>query len=328
MNLIWDHPLYLWLIPLALFPFLPSGKSALTISSLRPLAHRSPSWRIRVYRLHRPLCSLLLLGLLLCLAGPTLRETRQSTVQLGLDLMLALDISASMSATDIEPNRMTAAQLTAARFIRGRSHDRVGIILFSGAPYLLAPPTADREWVASRLVAIESDRHGSGTAIGDATVAAIGRLQSSSAKGKAVILLTDGASNRGRTSPETAAQAAAALGIKIYTIGFGTEQGAAFVLGSNRTLPPNHPVVGQKRSTLDTSVLQEMAETTGGMFFRAENLSTLAAVYAQIDAMEKSPIEIRTENSDQPLLPLLLPLLVLLLAIEIAMFRSYLRRTP
>jgi len=328
VTLVWEYPLFLWFLPLALIPFLPGGKRALSISSLRPLVQRPPGWRIRLYRLHQPVCSLLLLGLLVCLAGPTQRQILQKTVQLGLDLMLALDISASMSATDIEPNRMTAAQLTAARFIRGRSHDRIGIILFSGSPYLLAPPTADREWVATRLLAIESDRHGSGTALGDATMAAIGRLQSSSAKGKAVILLTDGSSNRGRTSPETAAQAAAALGIKIYTIGFGTEQGAAFVLGKNRTLPPNHPVVGQKKSTLDTTILRNMAETSGGRFFRAENLTTLATVYAQIDAMEKSPIETRKENKDRPLLPFLLPLLVLLLAIEIVLFRGYLRRVP
>lgn len=327
MNLVWTAPGFLWLLPAIFLPLIPARQAALPISSLVPVA-TTRGWRVRLHRLHRPCCCLLLLGLVLILAGPTLRQIERRTVQLGVDLMLVLDISASMGAKDVEPDRMTAAQLTAAKFIRGRLHDRIGVILFSGVPYLLAPPSADRERVAEQLLAAGADRAGSGTALGDALLAGFGRLQSSSAKSRAVILLTDGSSNRGQASPQTAASAAAALGVRVYTIGFGTEQGASFTLGNSRVLPPNHPVVGQHRSTLDEEVLRELADSTGGRFFRATDLETLSAVYQQIDLLEKSPVEVQSHNIDLPLRELLLPLVAVLLTLEMLLFRAWLRKAP
>ena len=126
---------------------------------------------------------------------------------------------------EVITDRMQVARQTAADFLRRRRDDRIGVVLFAGVPYLLSPPTLEREPVVTRLLATEADRPGSGTAIGDALAAALGRLKDSPSHSRAVILLTDGTSNRGRVTPEAAARAAAALGIRVYTIGFGSRIG-------------------------------------------------------------------------------------------------------
>jgi len=326
MSLAWTHPALLALLPLALLPLWAWRRQALTVSSLRPLA-TGGTWRTRLARLHPPFAALLLALTVLLLAGPVLRHREQTTVRRGIDLVLVLDISASMRARDMEPDRMTVARQAAADFVLARTNDRIGVILFAGTPFLLAPPTTDRQRVAARLRAVTAEERGTGTAIGDALVAALQRLESSRAESRAIILLTDGHSNRGRLDPDTASEAARALGVRVYTIGFGTREGAPVRFRTTGPLPPGHPVSGL-RVTLDEAPLRRIAEVTGGRYFRASDADSLRQVYARIDRLETSPLEIRTGFRDQPLADRLRPLLAWLLAAELLVFRGWLRRLP
>jgi Ca-activated chloride channel family protein len=296
-------------------------------SSLAPLAGLRRSWRERLSVMHPWLCTLALLPLLLALAKPVAEERFRQTVREGVELMLALDVSASMGATDVSPDRIGVAREAAADFLEGRRNDRVGVILFSGIPYLLSPPTLDKSPVAMRLRTTVADRNGSGTAIGDALAAALNRLKDSTATGKAVVLLTDGTSNRGRVTPRAAARAASALGIKVYTIGFGSAAGGEVPLG-----PAARPALladgTTLRDVLEEEPLREIARLSGGRYFRADSGDSLAGIYRQIDALETSPLEIRERVERSPLTAPLLVLGALLTILELLLFRVWLRRVP
>lgn len=327
MNLAFLHPTLLWLLPLALLPLLPRRRAALPCSSLAPLAGLRPTWRTRLAAAQQPLAALTLALLLVALAEPVQRERTRQTVREGIDLMLALDVSASLGARDIPPDRMSAARDAAAEFLERRSGDRVGVVLFSGVPVLLSPPVLDRAPVIARLRMIQADRSGSGTAIGDALAAALDRLKDSPARSRAVILLTDGSSNRGRVTPLAAARAAAALGIRVYAIGFGSESGAEIPLG--KTGAPARDAAGQLLlGTLEEEPLREIARLSGGRYFRATDDRSLREVYRQIDTLEKSPLEVREVVADTPLAGMLLPAVLLLVALELLLFRAWLRRLP
>jgi Ca-activated chloride channel family protein len=327
MKVVFLFPAALWLLPLALLPFLPRRRPALAVSSLAPLAAAAASWRVRLHRLQPWLAAAALLTALFALAEPVRQETTVERVREGVELMLALDISASMRAADIPPDRMRVAREAAADFLRRRTDDRVGVVLFSGVPYLLAPPTGDPAPVVARLLEAEADRPGTGTAVGDALAAAAARLKESTARSRAVVLLTDGASNRGRLSPLAAARAAAALGIRVYTIGFGSEAGGevpAAAGGAPLRLPDGTPL----RAELDEATLREVARLTGGQYFRAGSGAHLAEVYRRIDALEKSPLEIRERVTRTSLLPPLLATTAILTALDLLLFRAWLRRVP
>jgi Ca-activated chloride channel family protein len=265
--------------------------------------------------------------LVLLLADPVQREMSRTTVREGVDLMLVLDVSASLGATDIPPSRMIAVRNAAADFLEERHNDRVGVILFSGVPVLLSPPVLDKGHLIARLRAVEADRSGTGTAIGDALATALARLKDSPAQSKAVILLTDGSSNRGRITPRAAARAAAALGIRIYTIGFGSLEGGEIPLGSAGA-PARLADGTVLRGVLEEEPLIEIARLTGGQHFRAASGKALRGVYQRIDSLEKSPLEVRDRITDHPLAPLLQRLILLLITVELLIFRLWLRIRP
>lgn len=327
MKIVFLSPAALWLLPLALLPLLSRRESALRFSSLAPLAGLRRSWRERLSVMHPWLCTLALLPLLLALAKPVAEERFRQTVREGVELMLALDISASMGATDVFPDRIGVAREAAADFLEVRRNDRVGVILFSGIPYLLSPPTMDKGPVAMRLRTSVADRGGSGTAIGDALAAALNRLKDSPATGKAVVLLTDGTSNRGRVTPRAAARAASALGVKVYTIGFGSAAGGEIPLG-----PAASPALladgTALRDVLEEEPLREIARLSGGRYFRADSGDSLAGIYRQIDTLETSPLEIRERVERSSLTAPLLALGALLTILELLLFRVWLRRVP
>lgn len=320
-------PHFLWLLPLALLPLIPRRRNARPLSSLQPVKSLAPSWRIRLWRLQPPLAALTLALLILLLAGPVQRHTTRTTIRAGVDLMLALDVSASLGAADIPPSRMAAARSAAADFLTSRKDDRIGVILFSGVPVLLSPPVLDKGALIARLQGVEADRSGSGTAIGDALAVSLARLKDSPARSKAVILLTDGSSNRGHVTPRAAARAAAALGIRVYTIGFGTAAGAEIPLGADGAparLADGTLLLG----ALEEEPLQEMARISGGQYFRAGDAATLREIYHRIDALEKSPLETRDTFNDRPLSPALQLGVALLLLLELLLYRLWLRIVP
>ncbi|MCX5785237.1 MAG: VWA domain-containing protein [Elusimicrobia bacterium] len=265
-----------------------------------------------------------LILLVLALARPQKTERGQIPPAEGVDIMLALDTSYSMAAIDLKPSRLDAAKSAAADFVKRRAHDRLGIVVFGGTPILTCPLTLDYSSVLETLdAAYLNMTKADGTAIGDAIATAVNHLKNSKAKSKIIILLTDGRSNTGLISdPMTAAKTAAAYDIKIYTIGTAAKGKAQVPTGN-----PFQPYITIEED-LDEAPLMEIANTTGGEFYRATNYLELQKIYEKIDSLEKTKFEIKAyaNYSDryEPLLAAALTLLVLTFVLE----KTYLRTIP
>lgn len=242
------------------------------------------SLRVRLQPLFPLLYAAGLACLIVALARPQkgLSESRVNTE--GVDIVLLLDLSTSMDTPDFALNgqritRIASAKAVISDFIEKRTDDRIGMVAFSALPYSVAPLTLDHSWLVQRMDKLRTGMLEDGTAIGDALASAINRLRDSEAKSRVVVLVTDGENNRGELKPENAAQAAAALGIKIYTIGIGGG------------LPIRQGFFTQAPQQLDTTVLEAVADISGGKFFRAKELKELQDVYDTIDQLEKTEIE-------------------------------------
>lgn len=232
---------------------------------------------------------LLLVLLALALARPQVTDViRENRVEV-IDIMLVLDISSSMLAADFKPNRLEAAKTVARQFIQDRSGDRIGIVVFAGESFIQCPLTHDTQVLQNLLARVRSvDKEHDGTAIGMAIANAINRLRDSAAESKVMILLSDGSNNAGELDPTTAAQLAQKFNIKIYTIGAGTDGLAPY--------PVSDPIWGQRmvqvEVDLDEEILQEVADLTGGQYFRATDQESLQEIYSQIDELERTEIEV------------------------------------
>ena len=209
---------------------------------------------------------------------------RERTAE-GIDIVLALDISTSMTAEDFAPNRFEAAKLVAAEFVRSRETDRVGLVVFAAQAFTQSPLTLDYPFLLTMLREVRMGLVEDGTAIGTAVATATARLRESSAQSKVVILLTDGRNNRGQVDPQTAAEAAAALGVKIYAIGVGGES------GSVQGRMPFGGTFLSPAPDVDEDALRGVAETTGGRYFRATDATALRSIYAAIGELERTEIE-------------------------------------
>jgi len=232
---------------------------------------------------------LLAMGLLvIALARPRLALDEEKVHTEGIDLVITLDISTSMLAQDLTPgNRLEAAKKVAKEFISGRSNDRIGLVMFAGEAYTWCPLTLDYAVLADLMDKVEAGTVTDGTAIGKAIATGVNRLRRSDAKSKVLILLTDGVNNVDQPDPLTAARAGAELGVKIYTIGVGT-QGVA-------PAPVQTPFgmrIQQVQVEIDEELLKKIAEMTGGMYFRATSTDALRNIYKRIDEMETTKIEI------------------------------------
>lgn len=206
----------------------------------------------------------------------------------GIDIVLALDISSSMLARDFDPDRLEAAKDLAIQFIAGRRNDRIGLVVFSGESFTQCPLTTDQSVLINLFRDIKSGMIEDGTAIGMGLATSVSRLKDSDAKSKVIILLTDGVNNQGAIAPATAAELAQTFGIRVYTIGVGTEGMAPY--------PVNTPYGVQLRNMqveIDEETLQEIATNTGGEYFRATDNNKLKQIYEKIDSLEKSKIEVK-----------------------------------
>lgn len=254
--------------------------------------------------------------LVVAIARPQRGLGQQRIISEGVDIMLVLDVSPSMAAIDFEEggreiNRLDAAKRVAERFIRARRNDRIGLVAFGAYPYSIAPLTLDHGWLLTQLERLREGELGNATAIGDGLATGLNRLRDSEAKSKVVILLTDGVNNTGSITPDNAALAAQALGVKVYTIGAGTDGWAR--------VPVRDPFGGvryiQERADIDEPTLRRIAERTGGSFFRATDMPSLKRTFDEIDRMEKTEIQVeqytRWEERFQPFLAVALVLLVL-----------------
>lgn len=228
-----------------------------------------------------------IIGLILAAAGPRVAGDRVEVRSEGIDIALVVDVSTSMLAEDFAPqNRLDVARRRSIEFIKARVHDRIGVIAFSGEALTQVPLTSDREVLEAAVANLHTAMLEDGTAIGTGIATAANRLATVPGESKVIILLTDGENNRGRVDPRTAAAAAAQLGIRIYTIGVGTEGEAPVPTGRGRQ--------GLRYQMLpvriDEELLTDVARTTGGRYFRATDDASLGRIYEQIDQLEKTPI--------------------------------------
>ena len=285
-------PYYLWLLTL-LVPMIGyyvwrtlQGGASIQISSGVVRAPRT----VRYYLRHLPfaLRAAAFALLVVALARPQDVEQNVRTNTEGIDIMLAIDVSGSMLARDFKPDRITAAKEVAGSFIADRYGDRIGLVAFAGEAFTQSPLTTDQSTLQTLLARIRSGLIEDGTAIGNGLATAINRLRESDAKSKVIILLTDGVNNQGQIAPMTAAEIAKAQGIRVYTIGVGTEGMApypAIDMFGNLTF------VNQKVE-IDEKVLKAISDMTGGRYFRATDKEKLKAVYDEINQLEKSKIEV------------------------------------
>lgn len=241
----------------------------------------------------------------------------------GIDIVLALDISSSMLARDFQPDRLEAAKDLAIQFIAGRRNDRMGLVVFSGESFTQCPLTTDHRVLINLFRDIKSGMIEDGTAIGMGLATSVSRLKDSDAKSKVIILLTDGVNNRGAIAPVTAAELAQTFGIRVYTVGVGTEGMAPY--------PVPTPFGIQIRNVpveIDEETLQEIAQNTGGEYFRATDNKKLKQIYEQIDKLEKSKIEVKEfSQKDEEFLAFVLLAAFLLLS-DMILRNTLLRQIP
>jgi Ca-activated chloride channel family protein len=301
----------------------------LRLPSLQYLLSVQRTWRTCAMRI-LPVLRYAAIGLLVvALARPVVPVFHSRVEGEGIDIVLALDVSSSMLAADLSlgdkpVSRFEAARTVVQDFIAERAADRIGVVVFAGRPYTLAPITWDHEWVRLRLDEAEVGMIEDGTAIGSALVAAANRLKDSEAKSKVIILLTDGSNNAGEVPPDTAAAAVAALGVKVYTIGAGAEGTAPYpvVDAFGRTIYTPMTV------DIDEELLQRIAEATGGEYFRATDGQSLKQIYHQIDQMERTPMEYDAFIQHRDLYPVLVLIGLALLLLEVILSHTVFRRLP
>jgi len=238
--------------------------------------------------------------LIIVVARPQKTDIIQDVTTEGIDIILTLDISGSMLARDFRPDRLEASKNVATEFISGRPYDRMGLVVFSGESFTQCPLTTDHAVLINLMREVQSGMIEDGTAIGMGLATAVNRIKDSEAKSKVIILLTDGVNNRGEIAPATAADIAKTFGIRVYTIGVGTQGMAPY--------PVQTPVGIQYQNMpveIDEEILKEIAGKTGGMYFRATDNNKLIQVYNEIDKMEKSKIDVRqfTRKEEKYLIP-------------------------
>lgn len=291
------------------------------VSTVRDAGEGTARWLPRIPAILRHLA---LAAMVVALARPQTGITSEEILTEGIDIALVMDVSSSMLAEDLEPNRLEAAKAVAADFVSGRQSDRIGLVAFAGQAYTQAPLTLDYGVIRSLLSELDVGMIEDGTAVGMGLATAVKRLQASAAESQVVILLTDGRSNRGEIGPVTASQMAEALGVRVYTIGVGT-RGVARV-------PVDDPLMGRRYATMrvdvDEPTLREVAEKTGGRYFRATDTESLAAIYAEIDELETTEVEIENYTQYTERFGPVLALAMLLVILDVGLSQTVLRRLP
>lgn len=310
-------------IIVAYYIFVGRRRAAMRVSTLQ--RGRMPR-TVRYYLRHLPIV-LRLLALtagIVALARPVEEHSSTETSTEGIDIVLAMDISGSMLARDFEPDRITAAKQLASEFASERMGDRISVVAFAGEAFTQCPLTSDKASVGTMLSRLRSGVVDDGTAIGNGLATAINRLRESGSKSKVVVLLTDGVNNRGQISPIMAAEIARDMGVKVYTIGVGTKGQAPM---------PAMDMFGNKTYVMadveiDEQLLRNIAKTTGGEYFRAVDNKALGEIYARINEMEKSEVQITHYTSYEELYFGWLLLTLLLLVSEFLVERVVLNRIP
>ena len=322
------YPNILWLmaiIPLIVlyYIFVARRKASLTVSTIG--GRRAP----RPFRYWlRPLPIVLRMVavalFIVALARPVNITEEHETTTDGIDIVMAMDISGSMLARDFTPDRLTSAKHLAAEFVANRRGDRIAVVAFAGEAFTQAPLTSDQAVVETMLSRLRSGVVEDGTAIGNGLATAVNRLRESGAKSKVVILLTDGVNNRGQISPLMAAEIARDMGIKVYTIGVGTRGRAPY---------PAVDMFGNKTTVMadveiDEELLREISSMTGGKYYRAVNDEALREIYAEINELETSKVQVTNYQTYEELFLMWVVLGLLCLGLEFVFDKVVLNRLP
>ncbi|MGB8194742.1 MAG: VWA domain-containing protein [Chitinophagaceae bacterium] len=281
----------LGLVPILVLWYIGSHRkkqASIMVSTTATLSSLS-SWKTSLRHLPFVLRMLALTCLVVALARPQKRNDEQMVSGEGVDIVLCIDVSGSMLAQDLSPNRMEAAKSVAANFVDSRPTDRIGLVIFSGESFTLTPVTTDKNVLKTQIYNIRSGLLEDGTAIGSGLATSVDRLRSSASKSKVVILLTDGENNGGLIDPNTAKEIAKATGVRVYTIGVGTEGYAPVPVQGLGGI-----VMQREKVNIDEKLLKQIADETGGKYFRAKDNEGLINVYSEIDKLEKSRIEVTT----------------------------------
>ena len=298
------------------------------VSTTRMYMQASKSWKI--YLLHAPfvLRILAFVMIILVLARPQTTDNWQNTEIEGIDIMLAVDVSTSMLAEDLKPNRLEAAKQVAAEFINGRPNDNIGLTIFAGEAFTQCPLTVDHGVLLNLFQGIKCDiaQRGlieDGTAIGTGIANAISRLKDSKAKSKVIILLTDGSNNRGDISPLTAAEIAKQFGIRVYTIGVGTNGTAPYPMPTYAGVQyVNVPV------EIDEQTLTQIAGTTDANYFRATSNTKLKEVYQEIDKLEKTKLNVKEFSKREEEYQIYALVAILCILLEVLLRNTVLKKIP
>lgn len=310
-NITFAYPWALWgllivpLLAVGLWFFGGRNRPALHISSLRFFSGLKTPMRVRL----RPVLYVfrfLALAFLICaFARPQSKLAWKKNHGMGIDIMMCLDVSTSMNAFDFTPTRMEAAKQQAARFLSMRPNDRVGLVIFAGEPFTVCPLTTDHAALENLILSTSSGMLTDGTAIGMGLAKSVERLEGSTAKSKVVVLLTDGENNAGVISPEDAARLAKTYNIRVYIIGMGASEGS--VLQPTLQNPDGSYVSAYSPVNIDEKQLMDMAETTGGKYFRASDNVRLTQIYDEINKMETTAFDKdEAQARQEEFLPLLL----------------------
>ncbi|EAR02958.1 vWA domain-containing protein [Maribacter sp. HTCC2170] len=328
-NISFANPEFLWLLlllPLAILWYVLKRReqtASLKISSLKGFSKSSILPKIKpllfVFRI------LALASIIVAMARPQTEDisTRTKTTK-GIDIVMAIDVSSSMLARDLKPNRLSALKEVAADFIRQRPNDRIGLVAYAGEAFTKTPITSDKSIVLNSLREITYGQLNDGTAIGMGLATSVNRLKESKAISKIIILLTDGVNNSGFIEPQTAADLAVEYGIKSYTIGLGTNGNALSPIAYNADGSYRY---GMRQVEIDEKLLEGIAETTGGKYFRATDNEKLEAIYDEINKLEKTEVEefkyYKYEEKFRPWIFLAGALLLLEWLFRNTLFRSF-----
>ena len=328
-NLVFKNPEFLWLlllIPVIIFfmyYFRFKKVSNLKISSFDNF--KTKSFKSKLHPLLNTLRIISIVLIIIALSRPQeISNSSRTKTSSGIDIVIAVDISSSMLAQDLKPNRLEALKSVASEFINDRINDRIGLVIYAGESYTKTPVTSDKEVVINSLTEISFDGIiDDGTAIGMGLATSVNRLKDSKAKSKVIILLTDGVNNSGFIDPSTAADLASTYGIKTYTIGLGTNGNARAPVALN---PNGSFRFGITKVEIDEDLLNEVADKTGGKYFRATDNRKLEEIYEEINKLEKTEVEeIKYSDIDEKYRPFALLAFVLIsleLFLKYVIFRS------
>lgn len=293
-NITFGQPWFCLLflvIPFLIYWKFHQGKkqvAALRISSTRGL-NNSRSWKNMVQHFPFVFRLLAISCIIVALARPQIKYDETQTEGEGIDIILCIDVSGSMTAQDFQPNRMEAAKKVAMDFVDHRPNDRIGVVIFAGESFTQCPLTTDHYVLKSQIAQIRNGLLEDGTAIGSGLATSVDRLRNSKSKSKVVILLTDGINNGGLIDPSTALEIAKAFHVKVYTIGVGTDGYAPTPIST-----PMGIVMQNQKVSIDEKLLENIASQTGGKYFRATDNNSLEKIYNDINRLEKSKVEVTT----------------------------------